>query len=92
MELPCSVPLNARAGCERQVEDGLDRAAMIEVWRGQKGKESLEVESENGEKFVGHPRGSMYDIYIYLHEWLIFIGFHVGKSCNRPMNPMGYCI
>jgi len=44
MEDPCSVPPNARPGCERQVEDGLDRAAMIEVWRGQKGKESLEVE------------------------------------------------
>ena len=27
-------------------------------------------------------------VYIYLHEWLIFYGFHVGKYTNRPMDPI----
>ena len=27
---------------------------------------------------------------IYLHEWLIFMGFHVGKYTVRPMDPMGF--
>ena len=25
--------------------------------------------------------------YIHLHEWLIFVGFHVGKFTLRPMDP-----
>ena len=27
-----------------------------------------------------------WDRYIYLHEWLIFYGFHVGKYAVRPMD------
>ena len=33
--------------------------------------------------------GSIGRLYICLHEWLIFMGFHVGKYTVRPMDPMG---
>ena len=28
-----------------------------------------------------------WDWYIYLHEWLVFVGFDVGKYTVRPMDP-----
>ena len=31
----------------------------------------------------------LWDWYIYLHEWLIFMGFHVGKYTS-PVEHMGY--
>ena len=45
-----------------------------------------------GGMFHSHD-GSM-EMYtcIYLHEWLIFMGFHVGKYTVRPMDPMGFWI
>ena len=30
------------------------------------------------------------DLYIYLHDWLIFYGFHVEKYTNRPMDCLGH--
>ena len=31
---------------------------------------------------------TVYSIFRYLHEWLDFYGFHVGKYTVRPMDPM----
>ena len=35
--------------------------------------------------------GSIWDWYIYLHEYLFFYGFHVGKYTMPYMDGMGYC-
>ena len=35
------------------------------------------------------PIGSMGLVYIYLHEWLVFYGFHVGKIYQATMGSYG---